>query len=198
MTIKATDVADLRKKTGAGMMDCKKALEESKGNIEKAIEYLRKKGAATSAKRAEKEAKEGFVAVYSHGGRIGSIVEVNCETDFVAKNADFQEFARDIAMQVAASAPKYLTKEDVPKETVEKEKKLEIEKAEKEGKPKDIAAKIAEGKLEKYYSEICLLSQPFIKETEKTVSDLLNEKLISIGENIIIARFERFEIGESK
>ncbi len=198
MTIKATDVAELRKKTGAGMMDCKKALEESSGNMEKAIEYLRKKGAATSVKRADKEAKEGYVACYAHGGRIGSIVEVNCETDFVAKNNDFKQFATDIAMQVAASAPKYLSEEDVPKDVVEKEMKIETERAEKEGKPKDIAKKVAEGKMKKYYSEVCLLSQPFIKDTDITVSDLLNDKLASIGENIKIARFDRYEIGEKK
>jgi len=198
MSIKATDVADLRKKTGSGMMDCKKALEESNGDINKAIEYLRKKGAAISGKRADKEAKEGFVACYGHGGRIGAIVEVNCETDFVAKNEDFKNFANDIAMQVAASAPKYLSEKDVPRTVVEKEKKLEIEKANKEGKPKEIAGKIADGKIKKYYSEVCLLSQPFIKDTDITVADLLNDKLASIGENIKIARFERFEIGEKK
>lgn len=196
MTIKTEDVVKLRKQTGAGMMDCKKALEEAGGDFEKAISELRKKGAKVSAKRADRESKEGFVATYSHGGRIGSMVELNSETDFVSKNEDFRAFAMELAMQVAASAPEYITKEEVPAEIIEKEKKLETEKAESEGKPKEIAEKIAEGKIEKLYKELCLLEQPYIKDDKMTVGDLLNEKIAAIGENVKVGRIARFEIGK--
>lgn len=195
MAITAKDIQDLRNRTGAGMMDCKKALEESEGDIEKAIEHLRKKGAATAAKRAEKEAKEGVVAVYSHGTRIGAMVEVNCETDFVARNEDFKEFVRDLAMQVAASSPAYVKREDVPTEILEKEKEIEAEKLKAEGKPAEIIEKILEGKLDKFFGEVCLLEQPFIKDCDLKVQDLLNEKIAKIGEKIEIRRFARFELG---
>lgn len=195
MAITTQDIAKLRQSTGAGMMDCKKALEESNGDFDKAVDYLRKKGAASGAKRAERDAKEGVIVTYSHGGRIGAMVEVNSETDFVARNEDFQAFAKDIAMQIAASAPLYVSREDVPAELVEKEKALEIEKAKEEGKPAEIAEKIVAGKIEKYYASICLLEQPFIKDQDVTVGDLLNEKLASIGEKIEIRRFVRFELG---
>ncbi|MBW6431726.1 translation elongation factor Ts [Patescibacteria group bacterium] len=196
MSIKTEDVVKLRKQTGAGMMDCKKALEDAAGDLDKAVTELRKKGAKVSAKRADRESNEGFVATYSHGGRIGAMVELNSETDFVAKNEDFRAFAMELAMQVAASAPEYITKEEVPQEVVEKEKKLEIEKATQEGKPKEIAEKIAEGKIEKLYKELCLLEQPYIKDDKMKVGDLLNEKIAAIGENVKVSRIARFEIGK--
>jgi elongation factor Ts len=194
--IKTEDVVKLRKQTGAGMMDCKKALEEASGDFEKAIENLRKKGASVSAKRADRESKEGYIAVYSHGGRVASMVELNSETDFVARNEDFRNFAMDLAMQVAASAPEFISREEVPAETVKKEMDLELEKATADGKPAEIAKKIAEGKIEKYYAEVCLLDQAFIKDDKIKVGDLLNEKVASIGENIKVGRFSRFEIGK--
>ena len=196
MSIKTEDVVKLRRQTGAGMMDCKKALEEASGDFEKAIENLRKKGASVSAKRADRESKEGYIAVYSHGGRVGSMVELNSETDFVARNDDFRKFAMDLAMQVAASAPEYICREEVPAETVKKEMDLELEKATAEGKPAEIAKKIAEGKIEKYYAEVCLLDQAFIKDDKIKVGDLLNEKVASIGEYIKVGRFSRFAIGK--
>lgn len=196
MTVSLEDVKKLRESTGAGMADCKKALEESDGNYDKAIEYLRKKGAATSAKRADREAKEGFIAVYSHGGRIASMVEVNSETDFVARNKDFQTFAAEIAMQVAASMPEYVSREEVPADVVKKEQEIELEKAKAEGKPAEIAKKIVEGKLEKFYASVCLLEQPYIKNPDITVDDFLNEKVAAIGEKIQIRRFARFEVGK--
>jgi elongation factor Ts len=196
MSITTKEIQTLREKSGAGMMDCKKALEESAGDIEKAIDCLRKKGAATALKRADKEAKEGYVAVYSHGGRIGSMVEVNCETDFVAKNEDFKKFAMDIAMQVAASSPAYLSRSDVPKEVVAKEQEIEMEKIKGEKKPKEILDKIISGKIDKFYAEVCLLEQTYIKDDKLKVQDLLNEKLASIGEKIEIKRFVRFELGD--
>lgn len=194
-TIKTEDITKLRGATGAGMMDCKKALEEAAGDFDKAVEVLRKKGAAGAAKRADREAKEGYVATYSHGGRIAAMVEVNSETDFVARNEDFQNFAKDVAMQVAASAPEYVSREEVPAEVVAKEKEIELEKIEAEGKPAEIAEKIVEGKLNKFYEQVCLLEQPFIKNPDIKVQDLLNEKLASIGEKIEIRRFSRFELG---
>jgi len=196
MSITTKEIKALREKTGVGMMDCKKALEETDGNIEKAIEGLRKKGAVTAVKRADKEANEGFVAVYSHGGRIGAMVEVNCETDFVAKNEDFRDFVRDIAMQVAAADPKYLSRSDVPKDISDKEREIEMDKLKDGKKPKEIIEKIIEGKLDKFYNEVCLLEQTYIKDDKIRVQDLLNEKLASIGEKIQIRRFERFELGE--
>lgn len=196
MAITTKEITELRGRTGVGMMDCKKALEESNGDMEKAIEILRKKGAATAAKRAEREASEGYVAVYSHGGRIGSMVEVNCETDFVSRNEDFQSFAKDIAMHVAAAAPLYLTREDVPAEIVEKEREIESEKLKAEGKPAEVMEKILEGKLNKFFEAVCLLEQPFVKEMDKKIADLVNEKVASIGEKIQIRRFERFELGQ--
>lgn len=196
MLVTIEEIKKLRESTGAGMADCKNALEESKGDFDKAIEILRRKGAATSAKRAERDAKEGFVAVYSHGGRIGSMVELNCETDFVSRNEDFRAFAMDLAMQVAAQSPDYVSRNEVPKEEIEKERKLELEKAIDEGKPKEIAEKIADGKIDKYFERVCLLEQPFIKDPSVKVQDLLNEKLASIGEKLEIRRISRFELGK--
>jgi elongation factor Ts len=195
MSASIEDIKKLRESCGAGMADCKKALEESNGDFDKAIEYLRKKGAASAAKRADREAKEGYIAVYTHGGRIASMVEVNSETDFVSKNEDFRKFVMEIAMQVAASAPLYVSREEVPAEVIAKEKEIEGEKLKAEGKPAEMIEKILEGKMEKYYEQVVLLEQPYIKDPELKVVDLLNEKLASIGEKIQIRRFCRYELG---
>ena len=196
MTVSIEEIKKLRESCGAGMTDCKKALEEAGGDFDKAIEVLRKKGAATAAKRADRVAGEGYIATYSHGGRIAAMVEVNSETDFVAKNADFQKFAQEIAMQVAAAAPLYVTREEVPADVIAKEREIEMEKLLGEGKKKEIAEKAVEGKLEKYYSQVVLLEQPYIKDPDLKVEDLLNEKLAAIGEKIQIRRFARFELGK--
>ncbi len=194
--ITAKDVAELRKITGAPMMDCKKALQESGGNVDKAIEYLRKRGAATAAKRAEREAKEGVIASYMHGDKLGVLVEVNSETDFVARNDEFKAFARDIAMHVAAANPAYLAPEDVPKEVLDKEKEIELEKLKKEGKPANILDKIWEGKKDKFFAENCLLKQSFVKNPDITIEELLSEHIGKIGEKIGIQRFVRYEVGK--
>lgn len=197
MTITATDIAALRAKTGAGMMDCKKALEESNGNSDQAIENLRKNGAIKAAKRADKIAAEGLVASYIHGlGKIGVLVEVNCETDFVAKTDAFKVLANEIAMQIAGANPKYLSREDVPTEELEKEKTFYREQLKTEGKPENMIEKILEGKMSKYYSEVCLLDQSFIKDEDKTITQLLAEKTGEIGEKITVRRFTRYELGE--
>jgi elongation factor Ts len=191
-------VKALREKTGAGMMDCKRALEETGGDMEKAVEYLREKGLAAAAKRAGRTAAEGVIESYIHlGGKLGVLVEVNCETDFVARTPEFQELARDIAMQVAAANPQYLTREDVPAEVLEKEKEILRAQALNEGKPEKVVDRIVEGRLEKFYSENCLLEQPFIKDPDKKVRDLLAEKIARIGENIVVRRFVRFQLGET-
>lgn len=194
--IKAGDVASLRKMTGAPMMDCKKALEESGGDIDKAIECLRKKGAATAAKRADREAKEGIIATYVHGDKIGVLVEVNSETDFVARSDDFKSFARDVAMHIAAAGPEYLNPEDVPEDVLSKEREIEIEKLKKEGKPENMLDKIWEGKKEKFFQENCLVKQSFVKNPDITIEDLLSELIGKIGEKIEIRRFCRFELGK--
>ena len=197
MNITASMVKELREKTGSGMMDCKKALVDSNGDMEKALEYLREKGLAAVAKKAGRIAAEGIVDSYIHGdGRIGVLLEVNIETDFAAKNSDFRSFVKDIAMQIAASSPQYVKREDVPKNVVEKEMEILKAQAINEGKPANIAEKIVTGRIEKYYKEICLLEQPFIKDTDKTVQDVLNEQIAKIGENISIRRFTRYERGE--
>ncbi|MCD4712951.1 MAG: translation elongation factor Ts [Clostridiales bacterium] len=196
MAITAQMVKELRESTGAGMMDCKKALVETDGNMEEAIKYLREKGIAKAAKKMDRIASEGIIASYIHGGRIGVIVEINSETDFVAKNAEFQEFGRDVAMQVAASNPTYVRIEDVPQEAIEAEKEILRNQALNEGKPAQIVDKMVEGRIAKYYKEVCLLEQPFIKDPDKTVDQLLKEKIAKIGENLSIRRFSRFEVGE--
>jgi elongation factor Ts len=191
-------VKKLRDKTGAGMMDCKRALEESNGDMEMATDILRKKGAAVAAKRAEKEANQGVVEAYIHaGGRIGAMVELNCETDFVAKTGEFKQLAHDIAMQIAAMNPTFISKEDVDDPTLQKE--LEIYKAQavNEGKKPEIAEKIAQGRLEKFYQEVCLLEQSFIKDSGKTIKDLLSDATGKVGEKIGIRRFHRYHLGES-
>ena len=197
MEISASMVKDLRERTGAGMMDCKKALIESNGDMEKAIEYLREKGIAKAAKKAGRIASEGIVDAYIHGGgRIGVLVEVNIETDFAAKNEEFRSFVKDIAMQIAAMNPSYVKREDVPEDVIEKEKEILKAQAINEGKPAHIAEKMVAGRLEKFFNEACLLEQPFIKDNDKTVQQVLQEKIATIGENINIRRFARFEMGE--
>jgi elongation factor Ts len=196
MTISAQLVKELRERTGAGMLDCKKALVESNGDIEKAIVILREKGLSQAAKKAGRTAAEGLVEAYIHGGRIGVLIEVNCETDFVAKNEEFKEFVKNMAMQVAASSPKYVSKEDVPEEEIKAEREILTQQALNEGKPEHIASKIVDGRIEKFYENVCLLEQPYIRDTDKKVKDLLNELIAKIGENIKIRRFVRFEVGE--
>lgn len=190
-------VKQLRERTGAGMMDCKKALNETNGDMDKAIEFLREKGLAAAAKKAGRIAAEGIVDAYIHGdGRIGVLLEVNIETDFAAKNEDFRSFVRDVAMQIAAAKPEYIRKEEVPADVIEKEKEILRAQALNEGKPEKIVDKMVEGRIEKYYKEVCLLEQPFIKDPDRTVQQLLTEKISTIGENISIRRFVRFEKGE--
>ncbi len=190
-------VKELREKTGAGIMDCKKALLECGGDLEKAIESLRKKGLATAAKKAGRATKEGLIHAYIHmGGKIGVLIEVNCETDFVARTDEFKELAHNLAMQVAASSPLYVSKEDVPEEILEKERQLYREQALEQGKPEKVVDRIVEGKLNKFYQEVCLLEQPFIREPEKTVSQLITEHIAKLGENIRVKRFARFQLGE--
>ncbi len=196
MAITAALVKELREKTGAGMMDCKKALSETNGDMDKAVDFLREKGLASVAKKASRIASEGLVESYIHGGRIGVLVEVNSETDFVAKNEEFKAFVRDIAMQVAAVAPKYVSREEVPAEEIEHEKMVLTEQARGENKPEHIIEKMVEGRLEKFYEEICLLDQDFIKDPDKKIRDILNDLIAKIGENIKIRRFVRFEVGE--
>ena len=198
MEITAENVKELRDKTGAGMMDCKKALVETGGDLEKAIDYLRKKGAATAEKRADRATNQGLVEAYIHaGGRIGSMVEVNCETDFVAKTDDFKSLAREVAMQIAAMNPLYISKDDVSKETIEHEMEIYRTQARNEKKPEQVIERIAVGKLDKYYQEFCLLEQTYIKDSGKTIKDLLLDMMAKTGEKISIRRFKRFHLGES-
>ncbi|HPJ21218.1 MAG TPA: translation elongation factor Ts [Clostridia bacterium] len=195
--IKATDVKALREQTGAGMMDCKKALVESNGDFEKAVEYLREKGISTAEKKSGRIAAEGVVTSYIHGnGRIGVLLEVNIETDFAAKNEDFQQFAKDIAMQIAAMKPQYVRRDEVPADVVEKEKAILKAQALNEGKPEAVVDKIIEGRIDKFFKQICLEEQQFIKDTDKTVQGLTTELIARIGENIRIRRFTRYEMGE--
>lgn len=190
-------VKELRERTGAGMMDCKKALIENDGNIEKAIEYLREKGLAAAAKKAGRIAAEGIVEAYIHGqGRIGVLVEVNCETDFVAKTPEFRELVKEIALQIAAAKPEYVSREQVPTEVINKEKEIFKAQALNEGKPEKIIDKMVEGRIEKFYKELCLLEQPYIRDQDITINQLMIEKITKIGENLQIRRFVRFEMGE--
>jgi len=198
MEITAEAVKKLREKTGVGLMDCKEALKQSKGDMEKAIEFLREKGLAKLQKRMGKIASEGIIASYIHtGGKVGTIVEVNCETDFVANTKEFQEFAKDIAMQITASVPLYVKREDVPADVIEKEKNIYRKQALESGKPEKIIDKIAEGKLEKFYQEVCLIEQSFIKNPDITVKELLEELIVKMGEKILVNRFIRFQLGET-
>lgn len=193
--ISASMVNDLRAKTGVGLMDCKKALLETNGNFDAAIELLRKKGMATAARKADRSATEGIVESYIHlGGRVGVLLEINCETDFVAKNDTFKQLAKDICMHIAASSPMYVRREDVPELLVSKE--TEIAQAQCEGKPAQAIEKIVIGKLDKWYSQICLLEQAFVKNQDQTVQAMIAEKIIQTGENIVVRRFVRYQIGE--
>ena len=195
--ITAALVKELRERTGAGMMDCKKALSATDGDLEKAIDFLREKGLAAAAKKAGRVAAEGLVEAYIHGGgRIGFLVEVNCETDFVAKTDAFKELVKDIAMHIAATNPSYLKREEVPTAELEHEQAVLAEQARNEGKPEKIIEKMVAGRIEKYYKEVCLMEQPFVKDPDKTISDLITESIAKIGENISIRRFTRYQLGE--
>ncbi|MBE34621.1 MAG: translation elongation factor Ts [Opitutaceae bacterium] len=187
-------VNELRKATGAGLLDCKKALEESAGNVDEASTILRKKGAASAAKKADRDTKEGLIESYIHvGGKVGVLIEVNCETDFVARNDDFKAFVKDLCLQIAAASPTCVTREEVPEEDLNKER--EIATAQSEGKPPVAVQKIVAGKLEKYYSTVVLLDQPFVKNPDTTIKAMITEKITSIGENIQVRRFSRFQLG---
>ena len=196
-TITAKDVAELRAKTGAGMMDCKKALTEADGNMEKAIEILREKGMATAKKKESRVASEGIVDSYIHmGGRIGVLVEVNCETDFVARADNFKAFVHDVALQIAAANPMYISSSEVPADVLEHEKKILCAQAHNEGKPEQVIERMVEGRIKKYYQDFCLLDQVFVKDPSKTIQQYLNETVASIGEKITIRRFVRYAMGE--
>jgi elongation factor Ts len=196
--VTAQMIKDLRERTGAGMADCKKALTECTADMEKAIEYLRKKGIASAAKKATRIAAEGTVVSYLHGTRIGVMVEVNCETDFVARNPDFQSFAKEVAMQVAAMSPQYVSQEDIPPAVVDKEKTIRMEQAKQSGKPDAVIPKIVDGQIAKWAKEICLLDQIWVKDPEgkKDIRSLLTDLIAKTGENVRVRRFVRFEVGE--
>ncbi len=197
MSIDAKIVKDLREKTGAGMMDCKKALVETKGDIDKAIDYLRKSGVAKAEKKGDRSAKEGIVFSYIHqGGRLGVLIELNCETDFVAKTDGFNELANNIAMQIAATNPISISRDDIDENFLSKEKEIFHQQAVSSGKPENVISKIVEGRIEKFYSEICLFDQQYIREPDRKISDLFNETIATLGENIVIKRFVRYAIGE--
>jgi len=197
MAITAETVKDLREKTGAGMMDCKKALQECGGDMEKAINLLREKGAAVLTKRESKVASEGTIGTYIHtGGKIGVMVELNCETDFVAKTDDFQQLARDIAMQVAWSQPEFLCREEVPQGKLDEEAAINRQWALNEGKPEAAVAKIVEGRMEKYFSQVCLMEQPFVKNEDQSIGDVIREVAAKLGEKIALRRYVRFRVGE--
>jgi elongation factor Ts len=196
LEISAAMVRELREKTNAGMMDCKQALQQTGGDMNKAVDLLRQKGLATAMKRAGKQASEGLVHAYIHGaGRMGVLVEVNCETDFAAKSQDFQEFVKNIAMQIAAANPLGITKEDIPQDILERERAIYLAQAQESGKPANILEKMVDGKMRKFYQEAVLLEQAYIKEPEKTIQDYLNELIAKTGEKIIIRRFARFQLG---
>jgi elongation factor Ts len=195
--IRPEDVKRLREQTGAGIMDCKRALEESGGDVEKAIVWLREKGLSTAAKKAGRAAREGVIQSYiHHGARLGVLLELNCETDFVARTEDFQQLARDLAMQIAGMAPLYVSREDVPADVVEEQKRLFTIDAEREGRPADKIPMIVEGKLNKWYEQVCLLEQPY-RDTDQKIGDLITQKVALLGENIRVARFARMAVGES-
>jgi elongation factor Ts len=197
MEIKAEQVKELREKTGVGFMECKSALQEAKGDVESAITILRKKGLATVAQKAGRETKEGLIGSYVHNGKIGVLVEVNCESDFVARTADFQTLAKDLAMQIAASDPRFVRKEDVTEDILAREREIYKERARAEGKPENVLDKIVQGRLSKYYSEACLLDQPFIKDTTgMPVKEHIASVAQKVGENIQVSRFVRFKLGE--
>ena len=197
MNVSASEVKELRERTGVGMMECKNALVETDGDMERAIELLRTRGQAKAEKRAGRAAKEGRIVSYIHmGGKIGVLIEVDCETDFVAKTDDFEELGRNLAMQVAAASPLAVSRESIAEELVEKEAAIYRQQAEESGKPAEIVEKIATGRLEKWYQEVCLLDQAYIKDPDRKVSDVINEAIQRLGENIVVRRFVRYEIGE--
>jgi elongation factor Ts len=197
MEVSAATVKDLREKTGAGMMDCKKALAESGGDLDKAIDYLRQKGLAAATKKASRTASDGAVGAYVHpGGKIGVLVELNCETDFVARTAEFQNLLKDIAMQIAAANPRYIRSEEVPSGHLENEREIYRRQALESGKPEKVVEKIVDGKIDRFYSEVCLLEQSFIKNPDRKVSDILTEAIARLGENIQVKRFSRYQLGE--
>ena len=199
MSIDASVVKELRDKTGAGMMDCKKALVETSGNIDKAVDYLRKSGIAKAEKKGDRTAKEGLVFSYiHHGGRLGVLVELNCETDFVAKTDGFSDLAHNIAMQIAATSPLSVSREDIDQKLLDREKEIFTDQAKESGKPKEIIGKIVEGRVEKFYAESCLIEQQFIKDPDRKIGDLITDAVSTLGENIVINRFARFSVGESK
>jgi elongation factor Ts len=195
-TISADAVRDLREKTGAGMMECKKALVESSGDFEKAIDLLRQRGLATAAKKAGRTASQGLIGSYIHMDKIGVMIEVNCETDFVARTDDFKELVKDLAMQIAAANPGYLSREDVSQDVIEREK--EIYRAQVTNKPPQVVEKIVEGKLDKFFSDTCLVDQIFVKDPDKKVKDVITEKVAKVGENIVVRRFVRYQLGETQ
>ncbi len=197
MAVTAQQVQELRSKTGAGIMDCKRALEESGGDVEKAMTLLRKQGQARADARMSRKTAEGVIASYVHaGGRIGVLVEVNCETDFVARTDEFQELAHNLAMHIAAESPRYVRREEVPAEVTEQEKEVYRALAEKEGKPEKVIDRIVEGRLNKFYQEICLLEQTYVRDDERTVEELVRDAIAKLGENIVVSRFVRFQVGE--
>jgi elongation factor Ts len=197
LLIKAESVKELRERTGAGIMDCKKALQETNGDMEKAVVYLREQGITAAAKKAGRATKEGMVEAYIHpGGKIGVLIEVNCETDFVAKTDDFKYLCRELAMQVAAANPGYVNREDVPEERIQSEKEILETQARNEGKPDKVIEKIVTGRMNKFYQDVCLFEQPYIRDTDMTVRDLVNQYIAKLGENIVVRRFCRFQLGE--
>jgi len=197
MTITTEDIKNLREATGAGILDCRNALTETNNDFDKAVDYLREKGLAAAAKRADREASEGYIELYSHGdGRVGVIVEVNCETDFVGRSDDFRKFAHEVALQIAAAAPQYVSEDQIPASVLEKEEKIAAARAKEEGKPEKIVPKIVEGYIKKFKDDNVLLRQAYIRDDSLTIQDLINENVSSMGENIIIRRFVRYELGE--
>ena len=199
MTISATQVKELREKTGVGMMDCKKALTEAGGSIVEAEKILRKRGVAKAAKKAGRATGEGAITSYIHtGGKIGVLLEVDCETDFAARSEDFKALTRDLAMHIAAAAPRFVRRDEVPEAFLAEEREIALALAQKTGKPENIIEKMVEGKIEKVYAEICLLEQPFVKDSSKTIGQLLTDAVARIGENLVVARFSRFVLGDSE
>lgn len=198
MEVSAAAVKNLREKTGAGMMDCKRALAESGGDLDKAVDYLRQKGLAAATKKASRTASDGAIGAYVHpGGKIGVLVELNCETDFVARTAEFQNLLKDIAMQIAAANPRYIRPEEVPSDQLEKEREIYRRQALESGKPEKVVEKIVDGKIDRFYSEVCLLEQSFIKNPDQKVADILTEAIARLGENIQVKRFSRYQLGEA-
>jgi elongation factor Ts len=197
MAITTEQIKELREATGVGILDCRKALESADGDFQKAVDYLREKGLAKAAKRSDREASEGVLELYSHGnGRVGVMVEVNCETDFVARSEAFRKFAHEVALQIAAAAPRYVKVDDIPAEVLEHEREIARARARDEGKPEQVVERIVDGRLEKFYDEVCLMRQPYIRDEQTTIEKLLHQHIAAIGENILIRRFVRWEVGE--